>query len=244
MCIIVLKLIFWRDFKLRNTVIHIIPIGKSPPARIIAGLKQYPGNKIYFILGKKETETELIAREHLEEIKEKISELYEIEVQLVDVFDFNDILKNVSEIIRKEREKEQEDKPIILVNISSGTGIVIIALAIAAFLNDAQLYYARPKDYETPSEVDDVIVIPPLPIRLPGDEELKILKILSDSPARSLLEIAKKADFGEDKKSIAKVSYYIRKLEDDDLIEVERSKRRMNMQIGEKGTILISALKS
>ncbi|MFX1519813.1 MAG: DUF6293 family protein [Promethearchaeota archaeon] len=249
---------------MEDTVVHIIPLGLAFD-RIIEGLKWHPGNKVHFIMGTKKTQVELTARKILEKIKEKISMLYEIEEEYVNVHDFNDILRKTSEIMRKEREKGST----IFVNISSGTKVVIVALAIAAFLYDAQLYYVVPEEYTalvdkiptngtTAKEITDdeimryttssgarsVIRIPPLPIRLPGDEELKILEILSENPASSLKEIATKANFGEDKKSIAKVSYYIRKLEDDNLIEIERSKRRMKMQITVKGKILISALKS
>ncbi len=248
---------------MKGSVTHIIPVGLSPD-RIVGGLKWYPGNKVYFILGKKETQVELIARKIVEEIKEKIGELYEIEEEYVDVHDFNDILRKTSEIMRK----EQEEESTIFVNISSGTKVVIIALTIAAFLYDAQLYYVIPEKYTSPvaeigtdeklpkeipddeitlyttsAGVRDIISIPPLPIRLPGHEELKILETLSVNPASSLKEIANNAGFGEDKKSIAKVSYYVRKLEDDKLIEVERSKRKMKVQIAAKGKILTAALK-
>jgi len=249
---------------LEGSVVHIIPVGLAFD-RIVEGLKWQPGKKVYFILGTKETLVELIARKILEQIKEKIGTLYEIKEEYVNVYDFNDILRKASEIMRKEK----EERSTIFVNISSGTKIVIIALAIAAFLYDAQLYYAVPEKYTSPkadislsefhatkfsfdtimplttsSGVRDIIRIPPLPLRLPGQEELKILEILSENPASSLKEIAKRADFGDDKKSIAKVSYYVRKLEDDNLIEVERSKRRMKMQITVKGEILVSALKT
>ncbi|MHA1381269.1 MAG: HFX_2341 family transcriptional regulator domain-containing protein [Candidatus Helarchaeota archaeon] len=246
---------------MKNSVVHIIPTGLEYD-RVISGLKEYPGNKVYFIKGSDENEVELRSREIIEDVKHKIKDLYEIEEEFVNVHDFYDILKKVSKILQLENKNGSS----ILVNASCGTKIVVIALSIAAFFYNAQLYYIIPKFYEIDgkkmrtsttipenflvknnnfktfsSGVHKIISIPPLLIQKPNNEELNILKILVE-PANSLKEIAKKANFGEDKKDIAKASYYIRKLEEENLIAVERSKRNMKMQITEKGQIIISVL--
>jgi hypothetical protein len=141
----------------------------------------------------------------------------------------------VLEILEKEKEADK-----IYLNISSSTKLCAVAFALKAVeYNNAILYYVVPQVYNLPSEdrpfSSGAIRIEMFPAKILklGDIETTILKALE------IKEFVSLADLNEtilptdvSKASKAKLSYYVRKLQQEGLIEFKPGRKIALLVLG------------
>lgn len=111
-------------------------------------------------------------------VSELESEGVEVEQIECDIFDPNESMKTISEVIYEHPEDD------VKVNIATGSKITAISGMLACMLAGATPYYVKAKDYgdEPVSQgVEDVIQLPAYPIEPPEEMFVRVLDYLDEN---------------------------------------------------------------
>jgi hypothetical protein len=218
-------------------IVHVVPVGFEED-RAIFGLLKLGASKIYLLMDSKEDPWGQEARKYAAKVKDRLEKF---------VFDMNDI-KEVSfdptsfdscdKTIKKILDSEKDASKIYL-NISSSTKLAAVAFALKAIeYENTFLYYVVPEEYNLPGEgVPFSSGARRIEVFTPREEsfsviEKEILERLDNKTYSSLGELSEIVYPGENKAGRAKLSYHIRKLQNQGLVEFEPGKKIALSTIG------------
>jgi len=205
--------------------VHVVPVGFEED-RAVYGLMKLGATRIYLLVDGKSDSWGEEARRHAERVKDRLRQVMFDPANLKEVpFDptrYGSCEKTVTEILKSEKDADK-----IYLNISSSTKLCAVAFALKATeYGNAFLYYVVPEVYNLPTEgrpfssgAQRIEVWSPRVFKF-GDLEKVILKALDSERFSSLGEL-NEAIIPDDvsKATRAKLSYYVRKLEQGGFVE-------------------------
>ncbi|MEM2914469.1 MAG: DUF6293 family protein [Candidatus Bathyarchaeia archaeon] len=173
-------------------IVHIIPLGHELD-RAIKPFKKYKANRVYLLTIEKTEKIPYITDEmykrqqHFLNLAKKALEDKGIEVKVehTNIFEMLDVLRQVSKIVRKEKER----KNMVYVNISSAGRLTSSAATLAAMAHGAKAYYVWADRYSKTEEEelqhgmsicegDKIIELPNFHITLPDEISCRLLSRL------------------------------------------------------------------
>ena len=211
-------------------VVHIVPVGFEED-RAIFGLAKLGASKIYLLIDKKDDAWGQEARKYAEKVKNRLRQfvfdMSDVEEIYFDPTSYSSCESVVANILENERNASK-----IYLNISSSTKLAAVAFALKAIeYENAFLYYVVPEEYNLPAEgvalssgVRRIEVFTPREEKFSVIEE-EILEKLDSKIYQSLGELSEIIFPGEDKAGRAKLSYHVRKLQSQGLVEFEPGKK-------------------
>jgi len=227
--------------------VHIAPIGFEID-RIVLPFLKMGGERIHLIVRKGRNERgQKCVKAVKEDLEAKGKPYTEHETEL-DLFKF-------IHVCRKVIDEELKAGNHVFVNLSSGGSIQAAAchFATLTFKDGVTAYYAYPERYnekadpkrpEYSSGLTKIETVPHYSIELPGDDELKFLKLVADIKIPSKKAIVEacieKGLISSEGKSkpyghVVLENRYIKPLEEKGLLAVEDKGRRSRVRITEKG---------
>jgi len=215
-----------------SKIVHIIPVGLNKDVLLESTkLCGKPIQKVYLVLGKDEIEEVL---RNADEIEKTLSVLVEIKRVYVDKTNIYSIAFDILKIIKEEIKEGNE----VLINISDTTKEMCIACYLAAQLSGSKMYMAVTKDGKIEKVID--VLIPP--IKRISDDKLTIIKTLEEQGGEvesinrliDLLE-GKTNDQKRYMAQRARMSYHLKGLEDDGLVEMKREGKNVRIILTELG---------
>lgn len=226
--------------------VHVVPIGFEED-RAVFGFIKLRVDKVYLLIDEKEGLWGKEARRHADVIKNKLKSMAFNEDNIItinfDPTDFESCKNAIANIL----EKESESK--IYLNISTSTKLCAVAFALMASEYDNVLfYYVVPDRYNIQSEgipfstgADRIeIFSPKINIKF-AEWEKEILKVLNQHEITSLGDLNKIFAPDDMSKAMrAKLSYYIRKLEEKGYVAFQQGK---SIQLTERGKSLLTSPK-
>jgi hypothetical protein len=214
----------------RERVVHVIPIGFEED-RAISGLMELGASKIYFLVDSKQDDWGHEARRHAELVEKRLSQvMFDIKNVQRMPFDPTSYI-SCEETVTKILEHERDAKKIYL-NVSSSTKLCAVAFALKAIeYPNAFLYYVVPMSYNLPGDglpfssgAKRIEVFSPRGQF--GEMERMILESLNSRSFSSLGELNETLIPDDvSKASRAKLSYYVRKLEDEGFVDFVPGKK-------------------
>lgn len=224
-----------------SKVVHIMPVGLNKN-RLLESIRQsgYPIQKVYLAMGKNnalsgENEVYRVA----EEIEQTLSVLVEVEKIYVDKLNVYSAALDMLEIVKQESEEGNK----VLINATDSPRTLCIACYISAQLSSNTLYIAMPK-YESGSEVgiSDVINIPIPPLKKISEDKLTVVKTVREQDGE-VESINRLIDLFEGKTDNqkkymaqrARMSYHLKGLEEDGLVEMHREGKNVKIRLTELG---------
>ncbi len=221
--------------EIMTKVVHVIAIGMNKD-RVMESLKGsgYPIQKAYLVVPESR-EYEGIA----EEFEKVLSVLVEIEkIKVADTDVFGSAIK-----ILQTLKKELDEGNIIYINATDSPRTLMVSLYITAQLTGGKMYVALPK-YEGGKEVgiSEIVEIQAPPLKRIGQDKIKILKAIYNNgkvvdSINSLIKIVE----GKLEKAKAymaqraKMSYHLKGLENDGLIEMKREGKNVRIYLTSLG---------
>lgn len=206
-------------------IVHIVPVGFEED-RAVYGLMKLGATRIYLLVDGKSDSWGEEARRHAERVRDRLRQIMFDSADLQEVpFDptrYESCEKTVTDILRSEKDADK-----IYLNISSSTKLCAVAFALKATeYENAFLYYVVPEVYNLPTEgrpfssgAQRIEVWSPRVFKF-GDLENAIMKALDSRRFSSLRELNETIIPDEiGKATRAKLSYYVRKLEQGGLVE-------------------------
>jgi DNA-binding transcriptional ArsR family regulator len=222
-------------------VVHIIPVGLRKE-RLLESIRQsgYPIQKVYLVLGKdKKLSGEEEAYRAADEIEKTLNVLVEVEKIYVDKLDVYAAALDVLGVIKRELAENNE----VLINASDSARTLCIACYVAAQLSGSRLYLAMPK-YEDGGEVgiDKVVEIPIPPLKKISDDKLLVVSTIQEQGGEvesinKLIELleGKTQDQKRYMAQRARMSYHLKGLEEDGLVEMRREGKNVKIKLTELG---------
>lgn len=212
-------------------IVHVVPVGFEED-RAVFGLMELGASKIYLLLDNKTDPWGEEARRHGQRVEDRLGQvmfdLANLKKILFDPTSYKSCEETVSKILDNERDSDK-----VYLNISSSTKLCAVAFTLKATeYENVYLYYVVPKVYNLPTEgrpfssgAQRIELFSPRSIRF-GDWERIILRALDSKTFSSLGEL-NQAIIPEDlsKASRAKLSYYVRKLEEEGFVEFVPGKK-------------------
>lgn len=216
-----------------------IPVGFEED-RAVFGLMELGASKIYLLVDNKADSWGEEARRHTERVEDRLRQVM-FDPRKVKKVSFDPTsYKSCEETVTRILEDEKDTGKVYL-NISSSTKLCAVAFALkAAHYENALLYYVVPRVYNLPTEgrpfssgARRIEVLSPRSFKF-GDWERIIMKALDSQTFASLREL-NETIIPEDmsKASRAKLSYYVRKLENNGLVEFSPGKKIALTVLGE-----------
>lgn len=222
-------------------VVHIMPVGLKKE-RLLESIRQsgYPIQKVYLVLGKDkklsgESETYNIANE----IEKTLNVLVEVEKIFVNKLDVYAAALEMLKVVKKEHDEGNE----VLINATDSPRTLCIACYISAQLSSNRLYIAMPL-YENGNEVGiaDVVEIPIPPLKRISNDKLTVVKTVQEQGGE-VESINKLIDLFEGKTDNqkmymaqrARMSYHLKGLEQDGLVEMHREGKNVKIKLTELG---------
>jgi len=132
-------------------IVHIIPLGHEIDRAVIPFLDSTP-NRIYIlaVISNPDLNQDMIERQRyfVKQVKAKLNKSIEIITINTNMFDLQDVIKTISNIIRKE--KQQGNR--ISVNMSACGRLTSVGAVVAAMAHNVNLYYVMADDYARTDE--------------------------------------------------------------------------------------------
>ncbi len=212
-------------------VVHVIAIGMNKD-RIMESLKTsgYPIQKAYLVVPESK-EFETIA----EELERVLSVLVEIEkISVVETEVFGSAIK-----ILQALKKELDDGNRIFINATDAPRTLMISFYITAQLTGGKMYVALPK-YEKGKEtgISEIVEIQVPPLKRIGVDKINILKAIYNNGkvVESINNLIKLVEGKLEKAKAymaqrAKMSYHLKGLENDGLIEMRREGKNVKIYL-------------
>ena len=215
-----------------NKVVHVLPVGLNKDVLLESTkLSGKPIQKVYLVLGKDDKED---VYKNAEEIEKTLSVLVEVNKILVNK---NEIYATALDILKVIKE-ELKDGNEVLINASDTTRELCIACYIAAQLSGSKLYMAITSNGKIERVID--VLIPPL--KKISDDKLTIIKTIDEQGGEvesinKLIELLEGKT--EDQKKYmaqrARMSYHLKGLEEDGLVEMKREGKNVRIKLTELG---------
>jgi len=167
------------------------------------------------------------AFENLKDIVNQVSEDIDIEKIVLDYRNFQDIVETISKQIKK-----SEGKTVL--NISGGPRVIIIALTVVGIFHrdEIEKIYNHSEIDKEIREIELPSIFQPL-----KDNEKKLLKtIVEESPLR-FKDLVEKVDLSK-----SSISRLMRKMEDNNLVDIEEEGREKYASLTISGKILIESV--
>jgi len=215
----------------REKIVHVVPIGFEED-RAVSGLMELGATDIYLLIDEKPGSWGENARRHAERVEERLNQVFldpsHLQRIAFDPTNYESSRRVVRQILAKEKDAKK-----IFLNVSSSTKLCAIAFALAATEHEnVFLYYIVPKKYNLPTQgqpfssgMERIEVFSPRTYEF-GELENIILDALSRGTYSSLGELNSAILPDEmSKASRAKLSYYIRKLQNQGYIDFDPGKR-------------------
>ncbi len=223
-----------------SKVVHVMPVGVNKE-RLLESIRKsgYPIQKVYLVLGKDIDLDEKAVNSAAAEIEKTLNVLVEvgkIEVEKMDVYAAAlDMLK----IIKKEIDEGSE----VLINATDASRTLCLASYVAAQLSNSKLYMAIPK-VEDGKEVgiEKIVEIAIPPLKRISDDKILIIKTIQEQGGEvesinKLIELLEGKT--EDQKRYmaqrARMSYHLKGLEEDGLVEMKREGKNVKIRLTELG---------
>ena len=217
--------------KFMNRVVHVIAVGMNKE-RIMESIKMsgYPIQKAYLVLPKEGEYQEIASN-----IENALSVLIEIDKIYIDEYDVYGSAIEILKAVKKEKEEGSE----IYINASDAPRTLTISCYIVAQLLNGKLYIALPK-YENGKEVGitKVVEIQVPPLKKMSEDKLKILKVIDENggEVESINSLIKLIEGKLEKHKAymaqrAKMSYHLKGLEKDGLVETKREGKNVRIKL-------------
>jgi hypothetical protein len=219
-------------------VVHVVPVGFEED-RAVFGLMELGASRIYLLIDGKPDSWGDEARKHAEQVKDRLKQVMFDSASLIEVTFDPTTYRSCEETVTKILEGEKDADRIYL-NISSSTKLCAVAFALkASEYGNALLYYVVPEVYNLPKEgrpfssgASRIEVWSPRIFKF-GDMERVIMEALESRTFASLGEL-NETIIPDDmsKASRAKLSYYVRKLQQEGFIEFIPGKKITLLPLG------------
>ncbi len=213
-------------------VVHVLPVGTNKDV-LLESTKLYgkPIQRAYLVLGKDESEE---VQKNADEIEKTLSVLVEVKRIVVDKSDIYATALEILEVIKDEIKEGNE----VLINASDTTRELCIACYIAAQLSGSKIYLAKTKNGRVEGIVN--VLIPP--IKRISDDKLVIIKTIAEQGGEvesinKLIELLE-GRTDDQKKYMAqraRMSYHLKGLEEDGLVEMKREGKNVRIRLTELG---------
>lgn len=215
-----------------NRTVHVLPVGLNKDVLLESTkVSGRPIQKVYLILGKDDVEE---VYKNAEEIEKTLSVLVEVNKIYVDKKDVYGTALEMLKIIKDELKDGNE----VLINASDTTRELCIASFIAAQLSGSKLYMAVTSD----GKIEKVMDIKIPPVKKISDDKLTIIKTIDEQGGEvesinKLIELLEGKT--EDQKKYmaqrARMSYHLKGLEEDGLVEMRREGKNVRIKLTELG---------
>jgi DNA-binding transcriptional ArsR family regulator len=215
-----------------NKTVHVMPVGVNKDILLESTkLSGRPIQKVYLILGKDEDEKVL---KNAEEIEKTLSVLVEVNKIYVDKSNIYATALDILKVIKDELKEGNE----VLINASDTTRELCIACYVSAQLSGSKLYMAVTSN----GKIESVIEVPIPPLKKISDDKLTIIKTLEEQGGEvesinKLIELLEGKT--EDQKKYmaqrARMSYHLKGLEEDGLVEMRREGKNVRIKLTELG---------
>ena len=211
--------------------------------RLIEGIKQFPTNKLILVLGQNpnlEGESKVIKiAEELEEIFSKIMDVEKIYVDKENIFEASQT------ILEKILEETKADHA-VQINISGSLRQMAIACYIASLVSNTPIYSVLPKYDQEFREIGikEIHSIPFFPIKELSKGNMQILEILNETERVESIEQLVTLIYTDVTKNNmnqlrAKISYYLKELEEDGFIQKKREGKKVTIELTALGKIYL-----
>ena len=224
-------------------ITHIVPIGFEED-RAVYGFINLSANRIYLLIDGKDGIWGTEARKHADAVKKRLNQMAFDTNNVISVFfdptDFESSKNTVLEILEKEKDASK-----VYLNVSTSTKLCAVAFTLAAIdYDNALLYYVVPEQYNLPSGgvpfssgASRVEVFSPKVNIKFGEWEKEILNALAMHKVSSLGELNKILVPDDVSKAVrAKLSYYVRKLQEKGYVDFQQGK---SIALTERGMGLV-----
>ncbi len=215
-----------------NKVVHVLPVGLNKEVLLESTkLSSKPIQKVYLVLGRDDREE---IYKNAEDIEKTLSVLVEVKRILVDKTEIYATALDILRVIKDELKDGNE----VLINASDTTKELCIACYIAAQLSGSKLYMAITSNGKIEKVID--VLIPPL--KKISDDKLTIIKTIDEQGGEvesinKLIELLEGKT--EDQKKYmaqrARMSYHLKGLEEDGLVEMKREGKNVRIRLTELG---------
>ena len=210
-------------------VVHVVFVG-SDAEKVMESIKasEYPIHKAYLVYY---PDVKSVA----EKLRDVLKVLIDVEMVEVDQYEVFDSMLKVLEAIKDDLKGGND----VYINITEAPKTLTISAYIAAQVSGSKLYTAMPK-YEEGKEVgiERVIEIPVPPMKKITDDKLEILRVIEANGGEvesinKLIELleGRTTDHKKYMAQRARMSYHLRGLEEDGLIETKRVGKNVKISL-------------
>ncbi len=223
-----------------SKVVHVMPVGVNKE-RLLESIRKsgYPIQKVYLVLGKDIDLDEEAVNNAAAEIEKTLNVLVEvgkIEVEKMDIYAAAlDMLK----VIKKEIDEGSE----VLINATDASRTLCLASYVAAQLSGSKLYMAIPKiENGKEAGIEKIVEVAIPPLKRISDDKILIIKTIQEQGGEvesinKLIELLEGKT--EDQKRYmaqrARMSYHLKGLEEDGLVEMKREGKNVKIRLTELG---------
>ncbi len=210
-------------------VVHVVFVG-GDAEKVMESIKAsgYPIHKAYLVYY---TDVKSVA----EKLKDVLKVLIDVEMIEVNQYEVFESMLKVLEAIREDLKAGND----VYINITEAPKTLTISAYIAAQVSGSKLYTAMPK-YEEGKEVgiERVIEIPVPPMKKVSEDKLEILKVIEANGGEvesinKLIELleGRTTDHKKYMAQRARMSYHLRGLEEDGLVETKRVGKNVKISL-------------
>ena len=221
--------------------------------RIVYGLKQKPANKVIFIssdpVKTPDKSWGRASTDLAEKIGTSIKPIVDSEILFFNYHNLDDCLNKTIALIEKVVKEYDE----VNVNISAGTTLLKTSMMLAAQYYPIKLFYIIPAQYTHPGEIIttgarglvDLPTINLSKLALPKKKLAEILLLVSDEP-QTFTKLTKsyakerniKVDTDKLKSLKSWLFYYLKKLEEQNLITTQTNKKELHISLSQTGKFI------
>ena len=223
-------------------VTQIVLVGHTK-VRLVEGIRRVPAEKVILVVGDK---PKLEGEAKVVEIAEAIEALFKdlMVIERIEV-DKEDIFAAARVILQKVRE-EVESGAEVRINISGSLRQMAIACYIVTMVSRTPVFSVLP-EYDADFQeigVKEVYEVPYFPIKQVSAAELEILQVVNrkgmvESIEQLMAETYGAVAEGEYNRVRAKVSYYVKELEEEGFIQKQRVGQKVSLELTPLGRIYV-----